>query len=93
VHFWPIFSLPEHQRASPGSKGKKDKKTSTKTPIEIYIYIYIYRGMGRYIGLVVVLWFSGYFWNSFEKVVYSKALSTSVERALETGVCSSSTKA
>jgi hypothetical protein len=39
VHFWPIFSLREHQRAFLGSNSKKAGKTSTKT----YIYIYIYR--------------------------------------------------
>jgi hypothetical protein len=86
------------ERASnslPGLKSKNRIKHPQKhLPIYIYIYIYIYihiyiyiyiyihihtyRGMGgRYIGLV---WISG---NFFEKVV-SKALSTKVERALET---------
>jgi hypothetical protein len=68
VHFWLIFSLPEHQRASLGLGSKKQQKTSTKTPICAY------RGMGYiYIYRVLVFWF---FLDSLEKVVYSRALST-----------------
>jgi hypothetical protein len=41
VHFWPIFSLPEHQRAFLGSKAKKNTKTNITTNGVMWVYVYM----------------------------------------------------